>query len=146
MNKGLKFALFGGALALGFYLFTKLKASGKLQFYPKLLRLEGKKIKDFKVFLDMDVVNPSAQNLTLDSALLNIKDGTTELGRIFITSPKTIEKQSTTILSLPITLSKVNAIFFLYEIIAKGKTKITIEGEVRSEGINVPILFDIPFI
>jgi len=146
MNKGVKFALIGGAIALGYYYFKKLRASSKLLFYPKMVRLEGKTIKNFKIVLDIEVNNPTNSDVNIDSLNILIKDSDKELGRIFVNTPKVITKNSTSLLSLPLVLSKINAYFFLYEIIAKGKNKVTIEGTINSEGVPVPIKEDISFL
>jgi len=146
MNKGVKFALIGGAIALGYYYFKKLRASSKLLFYPKMIRLEGKTIKNFKIVLDIEVNNPTNSDVNIDSLNILIKDSDKELGRIFVNTPKVITKNSTSLLSLPLVLSKINAYFFLYEIIAKGKNKVTIEGTINSEGVPVPIKEDISFL
>lgn len=146
MNKGVKFALIGGAIALGFYYFKKLRATSKLLFYPKNVRIVGNKIKDFRIVLDIDVNNPTNSNINIDSVNLLIKSDSTELGRIFVNTPKIINSNSTTLLSLPLTLSKINAYFFLYEVIAKGKNKVTIDGTINSEGLPIPIKEDISFL
>jgi LEA14-like dessication related protein len=144
MSRAIKIIFGTGATLLGIYLLRKYSASKKLEYYPAGIKTTGKKISDFKIIFEMEVVNPSYTPLTINNIFLNIYDKGTQLGRINVTTPQEIPANSSTILSLPITMNYGAIIYFLYEVIAKGKKSVKIAGTINSEGIAVPLNIDIP--
>jgi LEA14-like dessication related protein len=146
MSKAGKGLFYTGLGLLGLYLLRKYTAGKGLQYYFKGISYSGKKVSDFKIILSMDVVNSSFTPLKLNNLFLNIYDLKTQLGRIAITTPQTFPKNSTTTINLPIQLNLGATIYFLYEIIAKGKKEIQIAGTINSEGLEIPVDEKIPLI
>jgi LEA14-like dessication related protein len=145
-KKGIGAGIVLGIGLLAIYLGRKYSAGNKLQFFPSSVSYSGKKVSEFRLIFSMDVVNPSFTSLKVNNIFCNIYDQKNQLGRISVTTPQIIPANSTTTLNLPIQLNYGAVIYFLYEVIAKGKKSIKVSGTINSEGIEVPIDLDVPIL
>lgn len=130
------FTIFG--VGVGIYLLSKLKAGGKLEFYPKKIFTTGKLLQ-LKIFYQMEIVNSSSTPMKIDNMFLNVYDRNNQLGRIIVTTPIIIPPSSVTDFNFPIKLNGGAVVYFLYEVIAKGINKINLVGSLSTEGVTVPI-------
>lgn len=139
MNKGAKVVLTIGGISVGVYLLNKLSTANKLEIYSKKISLKGKKVSDLQLIYTMEVVNPSYSPLKINNVFLNIYDRKTQLGRIIVTTPIVIPPNATTDINLPVKLNVGSALYFIYEVIAKGVRKINLVGSINTEGLTLPI-------
>ena len=70
---------------LGFFAWQAIRAgraAGLLEYYPKNVKIEGKKAKDLKLFLVMDVVNPTNKSLDVKAVFAKVLVNAEQVGRI----------------------------------------------------------------
>ena len=128
--------LFGGAAILAL-LYNKKRAAQDLQFNWLGLKYTGKKISDFKIWLQIEVRNQNNTALSFKNLFGTIYEGKTKLGTIEIKDNISIPANSSTIVNLPIKFNYGGLTYVLGEVILMGKKPIfNAVGSFDSLGIQ----------
>ena len=132
--------LLGLLAATGIVIGRKILTASKLKFYPKNVKLTGSGITDQKLYLTVEVVNPTFTQLTVNNIFLTIYSNDKLIGRVEYNTPIVIAKNGSTLLNIPIKLNLGGLTYLTAEYFIKGiKPKFKVVGSVNSGGASVPI-------
>lgn len=123
-------------MAGGLTLLKKKKVYQNLEYEAKSLSYDKKAN---KLYLNMDIINPTGGTLKVDSMFLSILVNDRKTGRIERSEPFTITKAGRTPVKLPITISPSGLGEMIADVIKGKKLNIKVVGLVRSMGIDTAI-------
>jgi len=130
-----------GLLLAAASLFRTKKTADALQYFPQTLFYDKKKK---KLYLIMEVLNPTSSRLKIDGVFLNIVVNGKKTGYIERSSPFTITAKARTKISLEAKIGIVALTDLLIAIVRGKKLDIRLMGIVRSMGIDNAVDEKIP--
>ena len=116
------------------------KTADKLEYYPQNLQMiHG------KLFLDMEILNPTQNKLKIDSVFAGIFADGKKVGNIEQGTPFTVSKAKRTKVQFPVELDPINAGKLLAAFVTgKAKNlKWSVKGVARALGLDNPISQDL---
>ena len=129
-------------LLAAYFVKGKVDTAKELEFFPKSLALSKDKK---KIFLVIEVLNPTKRSLTIDSLFLKIFYGTIKVGSLERTEPITIEKTGRTMIKLPMRVDPVGGGKLMGAILLGKTISLRVVGIGDSMGLKFPVDARIPF-
>ena len=124
------------------FLFMKKKSATDLKFRWLGVKFTGKKLSDFKLWVQLEVVNQNNSSLSFKNLFADITETGSQnlIGSIQINDKIDIPANTSTIVNLPIKFRYYGLTYLLGEIILKGKKPIfDVVGSLDTLGVQIKI-------
>jgi len=129
-------------LMAAYFVKGKVDTAKELEFFPKSLALSKDKK---KLFLVIEVLNPTKRPLTIDSLFLKIFYGKTKVGSLERTEPIVIEATGRTMVKLPLRVDPVGGGKLMGAVLLGKTIVLRVLGIGDSMGLKFPVDAEIPF-
>lgn len=123
--------------AVGYYIYTNVSKLKLIDTKIKGIKVSGSPL-NAKLDIKLDVKNPSNYNIDFESLRAGVYLNNDLIGDIDYKGNKILPASATVPVTIPVYLNPVFAGVKLIQNLAKGDTKLTLDGTLRAKGINTP--------